>query len=114
MYRVLGTVLYLYNSFFLFSCTLFPTVWWWGIYFIDCDVIVIDSVWFAFVSVLTRSWARVSGGPRNIWFWSLGFPPPKITAFAFSEPALVGVQEALGWKNVIAWRRHTKTMLAEE
>ena len=26
-YRVLGTVLYLYNSFFLFSCTLFPTVW---------------------------------------------------------------------------------------
>ena len=65
MYRVLGTILCLYNSFFLLSRTLLPTMWWWGIYFIDCEVILIDSIWFTFVSVLTRSWTQVSRGPHN-------------------------------------------------
>ena len=64
-YHVLGTVLWLYNSFFLWFCILSPTVWWWEMYFIDCDVIVIDSVWFTFVSVPTRSWVQVSGDPAT-------------------------------------------------
>ena len=33
--------------------------------FTDCDVIVIDSVWFKFVSVPTRSWARVPVDPAT-------------------------------------------------
>ena len=87
-----------------------------GIYFVDCDVIVIDSVWFTFVSVPTRSWARVSRGPRNIWFRTPGSPPPppQLASFAFSEPAPIGVQAARSWKSVTVWRRHAKTMPAKE
>ena len=64
-YHVLGTVLWLYNSFFLWSCTLSPTVWWWEMYFIHCDVILIDSVPFTFISVATRPWARCLGTPQQ-------------------------------------------------
>ena len=34
-------------------------------YFIDCDVNVINFVWFTFVSVPTRSWAWVAGDPAT-------------------------------------------------
>ena len=32
-------------------------------YFIDCDVIAIDSIWFTFVSVPTRPWVQACGDP---------------------------------------------------
>ena len=57
-YHVLGTI----HS-FLFDSGHSPTVWWWVLYIIDCDMNVI--VFFAFgkfVSVSSRSWARLSGG----------------------------------------------------
>ena len=56
--HVLGTI----HS-FLFDSGHSPTVWWWVLYIIDCDMNVI--VFFAFgkfVSVSFRSWARLSGG----------------------------------------------------
>ena len=40
--------------------TLTPTVWWWGLYFICCDVIVIDFWDSVRLHVPTLSWARLS------------------------------------------------------
>ena len=77
-------------------------MWWWVLYIIDCDMNVI--VFFAFgkfVSVSFRSWAWLSGETPQHWVSELRFKrPPPLAAFAFSEPAPVGVQAALGWKRV--------------